>query len=66
MYVNTITVLMQAIRSASASELPDFSPNAFAQIRHVRLVISFSIKYTIKDQVHFAIVNYTVERTIRY
>jgi len=33
MYDNTITVRMQAIRSASASELPDFSPNALAQLR---------------------------------
>ena len=33
MYDNTITVRMQAIRSASASELPAFSPNALAQLR---------------------------------
>ena len=33
MYINTITVRMQAIRSASTSELPAFSPNALAQIR---------------------------------
>ena len=31
MYVNTIKVRMQAIRSASASELPAFSPRALAQ-----------------------------------
>jgi len=31
MYVNTITVRMQAIRSASLSVLPDFSPRALAQ-----------------------------------
>ena len=33
MYVNTITVRIQAIRSDSSSELPDFSPNALAQMR---------------------------------
>ena len=33
MYDNTIKVRMQAIRSASASELPAFSPNALAQLR---------------------------------
>ena len=32
MYINTISVLMQAIRSASMFELPDFSPNALAQM----------------------------------
>jgi hypothetical protein len=32
-YINTTNVRMQAIRSASASELPDFSPNALAQMR---------------------------------
>jgi len=33
-YINTIAVRMQAIRSASASELPAFSPSALAQMRH--------------------------------
>ena len=33
MYDNTINVRMQAIRSASLSELPAFSPNALAQSR---------------------------------
>ena len=33
MYVNTITVLMQAIRSASLEVRPDFSPSALAQRR---------------------------------
>ena len=32
-YINTIKVRMQAIRSASASELPDFPPRALAQMR---------------------------------
>jgi len=36
-YVNTINVLMQAIRSDSSSELPDFSPRALAQIRQMFL-----------------------------
>jgi hypothetical protein len=35
MYINTIAVRMQAIRSASASDLPAFSPNALAQIRQI-------------------------------
>jgi hypothetical protein len=33
MYINTTSVLMQAIRSDSSSELPDFSPKALAQMR---------------------------------
>ena len=33
MYINTIAVLMQAIRSASVSELPAFSPKALAHMR---------------------------------
>jgi len=35
MYDNTIKVRMQAIRSDSSSELPDFSPNALAQTRQI-------------------------------
>ena len=36
-YDNTIKVRMQAIRSDSSSELPDFSPNALAQSRQASL-----------------------------
>jgi hypothetical protein len=39
MYVNTITVRMQAIRSASASELPDFSPRALAQSLQIVFIV---------------------------
>lgn len=38
MYINTIIVRMQAIRSASAFELPAFSPNALDHNRHIILV----------------------------
>ena len=38
MYINTISVLMQAIRSASMFELPDFSPNALAHMRQLFIV----------------------------
>lgn len=40
MYDNTIMVRMQAIRSASLSVLPAFSPRAFAHIRQA-LVAAF-------------------------
>lgn len=40
MYDTTISVRMQAIRSASESVLPAFSPNALAQMRQ-SLVVAF-------------------------
>jgi len=42
-YINTTAVRMQAIRSASESELPDFSPSDLAQSRQILfLVIGFN------------------------
>ena len=35
MYINTITVLIEAILSASLLVAPDFSPSAFAQILQI-------------------------------
>jgi len=40
-YVNTITVRMQAIRSASVSVLPAFSPRALAHILQM-LIATFN------------------------
>ena len=63
MYDNTIAVRMQAIRSASASVLPDFSPRALAHIRQI-LVIAFAIKHTNKIKWSIIWIMYTVERTV--
>ena len=50
-YDNTIKVRMQAIRSDSSSVLPDFSPNALAQIRQSlrkQVLIPLSVAFTIR------------------
>ena len=63
-YDNTIIVRMQAIRSASLSVLPVFSPSDLAQSLQIRLMVTFSIKHTIEQKILFSIVDYAVEGTI--
>ena len=57
MYVNTITVLIQAIRSASLSVLPDFSPRALAHIRHTLLLCKDIYAFPFFSALFFVVAN---------